>query len=94
MMDLFNELKSKIKEREVITPEEMTIIDDNAEYLGISKLQLMENAGKAVYDEIKDFNGKIFIFCGTGNNGGDGFVVARFLQRGTVILLGKEEEIK
>ncbi|WP_423793041.1 NAD(P)H-hydrate dehydratase [Methanocaldococcus indicus] len=93
-MELFFKLKEKIKEKDVITPKEMAIIDDNAEYLGVSKLQLMENAGKAVYDEIKNINKYPIIFCGTGNNGGDGFVVARFLNRGEVILLGKEEDIK
>jgi len=47
-MELFKILKEKIKEKEVITPKEMAIIDDNAEFLGIPKILLMENAGKAV----------------------------------------------
>ncbi|WP_456418469.1 NAD(P)H-hydrate dehydratase [Methanocaldococcus infernus] len=93
-MELFFKLKGKIKEKEVLEPWEMNIIDENAEYLGVKRIQLMENAGRAVYEEVKDFDGKVFIFCGTGNNGGDGFVVARFLGRGEVILLGKESEIK
>ncbi|AAB99605.1 conserved hypothetical protein [Methanocaldococcus jannaschii DSM 2661] len=94
-MELFEILKQKIKEKEVITPKEMAIIDDNAEFLGIQKILLMENAGKAVYEEIKDIDAEEFIiFCGTGNNGGDGFVVARHLGKGDVILIGKESEIK
>ncbi|WP_456471759.1 NAD(P)H-hydrate dehydratase [Methanocaldococcus sp.] len=93
-MELFFKLKEKIKEKEVLSPEEMAIIDDNAEYLGVKKIQLMENAGRAVYEEIKDFDGKKIIFCGTGNNGGDGFVVARFLGECYLILLGKEKDIK
>jgi len=42
----------------------------------------MENAGKSIFDEIKnDFpNRKFAVFCGKGNNGGDGFVVARLLK--------------
>ncbi len=49
-------------------------------------LQLMENAGRAVaeavLDELADMNcgpGRVAIICGKGNNGGDGFVVARHL---------------
>lgn len=43
---------------------------------------LMENAGKSIFDAIKvDFTDKKFaVFCGKGNNGGDGFVVARLLN--------------
>lgn len=55
------------------------------ENLGISAGQLMKNAGKAVADEVekaalslsvKD----ISIVCGTGNNGGDGYVCAQILK--------------
>ena len=44
--------------------------------------QLMENAGKSIFDEIKkDFSAdKFAVFCGKGNNGGDGFVLARLLK--------------
>lgn len=56
------------------------------EKYGISTLVLMENAGRAVYEEAASFSGKkrkIAIFCGCGNNGGDGFVAARhFLSEG------------
>ena len=48
---------------------------------GIPASFLMENAGKAIAAEtIKTIKkGKVFVFCGYGNNGGDGFVVARYL---------------
>lgn len=53
------------------------------EKFGISTLVLMENAGRAVTCEaikiVKNRHKKVAIFCGKGNNGGDGFVVARHL---------------
>jgi|Deesub1362A_J573_1020465.scaffolds.fasta_scaffold01478_2 NAD(P)H-hydrate epimerase len=92
--------KLNIKEKDVITPKEMEVIDNNCEYLGIPKILLMENAGRAVYEEllkILNSNEKIYVFCGTGNNGGDGFVVARHLSKCydvSLILLGRSENIK
>ncbi|MEO6848618.1 MAG: NAD(P)H-hydrate epimerase, partial [Chthoniobacterales bacterium] len=46
---------------------------------GISASELMENAGAAVVLEIKRHWSKcrVTVLCGPGNNGGDGFVVAR-----------------
>lgn len=61
----------------------MRAIETNAEYYGISLLQLMETAGRNVAEEIASrFNPKrtkVAIFCGSGGNGGDGFVAARYL---------------
>lgn len=88
---------------EIITSEEMTVADENSEYLGIPRILLMENAGKAVADHLKehfkDSRGKfVTIFCGTGNNGGDGMVAARHLAgygcRVLVIFLGSPDKIR
>lgn len=45
------------------------------EEIGIPGAVLMNNAGQAVFDEITD--GPVGVVCGKGNNGGDGFVIAR-----------------
>lgn len=60
---------------------------------------LMENAGRAVAEEIIKLNKKkIAIICGKGNNGGDGFVCARHLlvagQRVDIFLAGHPSEVK
>lgn len=69
----------------LVTAEEMREIDQKAtsEY-GISGLVLMENAGIAVYRTVEELLGTVadktvLVMCGPGNNGGDGFVVARHL---------------
>lgn len=76
------------------------VLDTNARYFGISIEDLMERAGQGVADFISKKFGKgkrIAIFGGLGNNGGDGFVAARYLcqkNEVAVFLIGKEEEIK
>jgi NAD(P)H-hydrate epimerase len=85
---------------EGITSREMRAVELNAEYFGVSQLQLMENAGRNVAKEIAlrfTPDKKVVIFCGLGGNGGDGFVAARHLAsmgfKVTVILAGKAKEI-
>lgn len=81
-----------MKDNSIITTREMRALELNAEYYGISRLQLMENAGRDVAVEItprfKPSDGKIIVFCGLGGNGGDGLVAARHL-----ICLGYEVDI-
>ncbi|HEX69137.1 MAG TPA: NAD(P)H-hydrate epimerase, partial [Candidatus Bathyarchaeota archaeon] len=87
---------------ETITSQEMKALELNSEYFGVSRLQLMENAGKSVADEIssrfRPEETKIAIFCGLGGNGGDGFVAARhLLNRGfkvKVIIAGRLREVR
>jgi len=86
---------------EIITTREMRALEINAEYFGISRLQLMENAGRNVAVEISArFRPKettVAIFCGLGGNGGDGFVTARHLAclgfKVHVILAGRASQI-
>jgi NAD(P)H-hydrate epimerase len=61
---------------------EAGILDRNSEYLGVSTLQLMENAGRSVADVISSRFGtgsSVLVYCGVGRNGGDGMVAARHL---------------
>ncbi|KZX11258.1 bifunctional ADP-dependent NAD(P)H-hydrate dehydratase/NAD(P)H-hydrate epimerase [Methanobrevibacter filiformis] len=67
-------------------PIDMIATDINCEDLGLSRLCLMENAGKSLSDEVAKLSTftfskpvKIAIFTGSGGNGGDGFVAARHL---------------
>ncbi|MEM0095985.1 MAG: NAD(P)H-hydrate dehydratase [Candidatus Bathyarchaeia archaeon] len=83
-----------------ITSREMRALELNAEYFGVSQLQLMENAGRSVAQEIASRftpDKKVAVFCGLGGNGGDGFVAARHLAsmgfKVVVILAGKASEI-
>lgn len=69
----------------LVFAKEMHTLDQQAsEQIGLPTMVLMENAGKAVAgaaaDFLEDCFGKnIVIFTGKGNNGGDGFVAARWL---------------
>ncbi|NJE30123.1 NAD(P)H-hydrate dehydratase [Thermococcus sp. 18S1] len=80
--------------------EDVYIWDINAKWLGITPYQLMENAGAGVAKTVEERFGKglkIAVFSGTGNNGGDGFVVARHLSFEndvTLFLVGDEAKIR
>jgi len=85
-----------------IAPDRMREIEENAEQLGVPRLLLMENAGKAVADHIAAKMGasgkKTVVVAGTGNNGGDGFVAARHLAAYgalvKVFLVGSDKDIR
>lgn len=88
----------------VATAEQTRSFDETAiQKYEMPGLLLMENAGRAFVDalayECGPLSGRrVIVLCGKGNNGGDGFVIARHLaNRGAhvqVVLLGKGEDLK
>ena len=94
---IYNTVKS-------VSVSEMQGLDRRAiEELGIPSIVLMENAGRCVSEVAIQMLGgapgkKIAVFCGTGNNGGDGFVAARYLvNKGaevSVYIVGDKTRIK
>jgi len=90
-------------ERFTINSREMMMIDENSEWLGVPRVLLMENAGAAIARAVHSWIGtlrgvEVIVFCGPGNNGGDGVAAARHMAsmgaKTTVILLSPLEKVK
>ncbi len=89
----------------LLNKETAYLIDKMAVDEGVSLSDLMETAGKRsaeiiineIVPKIKNFNKKIYVICGPGNNGGDGFVVARYLKEEgisiRILSLNSEKEL-
>lgn len=82
----------------MIRSDEMAVVDANAEALGVPRKQLMESSGNAVARVVREVappGAAVSFVCGRGNNGGDAFVAARFLDAYdvSVRLLGRAETI-
>ncbi|OVE85741.1 NAD(P)H-hydrate dehydratase [Natronolimnobius baerhuensis] len=82
----------------MITGERMAAVDENAAALGVPRKQLMESSGNAVARAVRDLadpGASVALVAGRGNNGGDAFVAARFLEAYdvTTVLLGRAATI-
>ena len=82
----------------MISSQEMRILEARS---GIPRISLMENAGKSVYLTLKQRfdmkDKKILVVCYHGNNGGDGFVAARYLcdeAETDILFIGDENKLK
>ena len=80
----------------ILTPAEAAALEHASQEAGVSVLSLMESAGAAVAHAATVVAGGAYgrravVVCGKGNNGGDGLVAARLLERSgmgvTIVLL-------
>jgi ADP-dependent NAD(P)H-hydrate dehydratase / NAD(P)H-hydrate epimerase len=82
----------------MLTIKQMKALEREAQKKGIFPIDLMENAGKEVAKVVREkYDPKhIAIFCGNGNNGGDGFVAARYFAENSSVIVfffGDEENL-
>ncbi len=80
-----------MKEENILFMEmETKVLDRNAEWFGVTTEQLMENAGRAVAEVTKKLPyRKWLVVCGSGNNGGDGYVAARYIKNCTIVAVSR-----
>jgi NAD(P)H-hydrate epimerase len=83
-----------------LTRQQVREVDRRAiEELGVPSIVLMENAGRGAAELLQKLgiHGPVAICCGKGNNGGDGFVIARHLHnvgvKVRVLLFAKPDEL-
>ena len=86
--------------KRILTPQQMKNAEAASAELGVSLWELMQNAGEALADRVCELacsdsadTVKAAVLCGSGNNGGDGFVCARELEENgldvTIYLIGE-----
>jgi len=89
----------------IVSNDQMRAMDTKTiEKLGVPGMVLMENAGRQTYEYILEFltetgsTGRIDIYCGKGNNGADGYVIARhFFNNGyplRILSIGDPKSLK
>ncbi len=91
-----------LERMKLVTAAQMQELDRRTiQELGVPSLVLMENAGRATFEilrrEFPSPAGPVTVVAGRGNNGGDGFVVARYLANAgcpvAVFLLGQKDRV-
>lgn len=98
--EVTQDLAATRRARELLTVEEMSRADSAAMAAGVTGEALMESAGHGVAQAILErwSRRRVAVLCGPGNNGGDGFVVARHLEEAgwpvALALLGARGKLK
>ena len=64
-----------------LEPSEVAVIDANAAAMGVDMDLLMIRAAQGLHRCIQGNKGHVWILCGPGNNGGDGFAAGAYLKR-------------
>ncbi|AGB40297.1 yjeF-like protein, hydroxyethylthiazole kinase-related protein [Halobacteroides halobius DSM 5150] len=86
----------------VVTGKQMAMIDQQTiKKIGVPGVVLMERAGvkvgKVILNQLDKFDSNVIVLAGKGNNGGDGFVISRFLEAKGIkvetVLLGSKEKV-
>jgi NAD(P)H-hydrate epimerase len=83
-----------------LTRQQVREVDRRAiEEYGVPSIVLMENAGRGTAELLRSLgvHGRVVVCCGKGNNGGDGFVIARHLDNHgvpvRVLLFARPDEL-
>ena len=71
---------SCMRPRWIMSPQEVAILDSNAAALGADMDELMNTAAEHLANALEGAPLPIWILCGPGNNGGDGFKLATMLE--------------
>ena len=66
--------------KEILSVENMRKSDAYTIENGVPGTELMKRAGKGVFDAVGEWKAPVAVVCGTGNNAGDGYVIAILLK--------------
>ncbi|DAC13549.1 MAG TPA: NAD(P)H-hydrate dehydratase [Candidatus Poseidoniales archaeon] len=75
-----------------LDPSEVAVIDANAVAMGVDMDQLMIRAAQGLRQCLQPITGHVWILCGPGNNGGDGFRLAMMLEDCSVIVSHQKQK--
>ena len=81
-----------MRPRWIMSPQEIAILDVNAEALGADMDELMVTAAEHLANALEGAPKPIWILCGPGNNGGDGFRLANMLEECHVVATHEKQK--